>query len=50
MDVSKTLKRSLYLTENLINPLKVLGVGEGANLLQMGLFVVFNLLRVSNRK
>ena len=48
--MSKVLKTSLYLTEHLINPLKLLCVGEGTNLLQMGLSVVFNLPGVSDRE
>lgn len=48
--MSIALKISLYLTEHLIDPLKLLSVGEGTNLLQMGLLVVFNLLGVLDRE
>ena len=39
-----------HLTKHLIDPLRLLGVGEGTHLLQTGLTIVFNLLGVLDRE
>ena len=39
-----------HLTEHLVDPLSLLSVGEGTNLLQTGLSIVFNLLGVLDRE
>lgn len=39
-----------HLTEHLVDPLSLLGVGKGTHLLQTGLSIVFNLLWILDRE